>query len=158
MTDMPTLPVDLDMAASAPVPAPRPRSMTVIERLEQMIERSGRSQREIAAEVGYRKSNVISMMKKGDMPVPFDKAAALARACGEDPTEFARLVVREYQPELWEALEHTFGPSLSATERRVIEIAQDELEEGLMVNAVNEARLRACLRGFRAADTAPGHA
>lgn len=158
MNDMPMAPADLDIATSAPLPAARPCSLLkVIERLAQMIEKSGRSQREIADEVGYTKSNVISMMKKGKMPVPLDKAPALARACGEDPTEFMRLVVREYHPELWGVLEHTFSPSMSAMERRVVEIVRDELE-ALTINALHEATLRACLRGFRAADNAPGHA
>lgn len=77
-----------------------------------MLERSGKSQKEIAQEAGFARPNVISMMKSGEMKVPIDRALALARACGADPAAFTRLVLAEYSPAVLETLDAELGVSL----------------------------------------------
>ncbi|SFE92078.1 hypothetical protein SAMN04515678_12321, partial [Roseivivax sediminis] len=42
------------------------------------IEASGKSQREIASEMGYERPNVVSMMKNGDMRMPLERIPAFA--------------------------------------------------------------------------------
>ncbi|WP_339951087.1 helix-turn-helix transcriptional regulator [uncultured Albimonas sp.] len=79
-----------------------------------MLEKSGKTQKAIAEEVGLERRNVISMMKTGEMEVPIERAPALARACGADPAAFTRLVVQEHMPEVWETLERELDRS-SAT-------------------------------------------
>ena len=94
--------------------------MTVAERLEKAIEESDKSQRQIAAEVGYTRPNVLSMMKQGQTKIPLEKAPLLAKACGLDPAEFTRHAMQEYLPAVWETLAATFGESLTPAERRCL--------------------------------------
>ena len=95
--------------------------MSVAERLEKAIEASDKSQREIAAKVGYTRPNVLSMMKLGQTKVPIEKAPLMAEACGMDPADFTRHVMQEYHPAVWEVLAETFGESLTPAERRCLE-------------------------------------
>lgn len=88
--------------------------------LARAIEFSGRTQREIAAEAGFPKPNVISMMKWGDMPIPLDRAPALARACRVDPAYFLRLVLEEHHPEAYAVLVNTLGEPLSRNEWEMV--------------------------------------
>jgi hypothetical protein len=95
-------------------------TVTVAEVLTRMIEASDKSQREIAAEVGYTHPNVLSMMKQGMTKVPIERAPVLARALGLDPAWFVRLVMREYMPAAWAAIEATHGEALTENERRLV--------------------------------------
>ncbi len=65
--------------------------MTVAEYLAKMIEISEKTQKQIAHDVGYTRPNVLSMMKRGLIKVPVDKAPALARALNVDPAYFLGL-------------------------------------------------------------------
>ncbi len=68
------------------------------------IEGSGKTQREIATEMGYEKSNVISMMKTGEMRMPVERIPSFARATGIDPQVLLRTAMLEYMPETWDVL------------------------------------------------------
>lgn len=89
---------------------------TVAEYLSQAIEISGKTQLEIAREVGYSRPNVLSMMKQGQTKVPIDKVPGLAEACGVDPASFLRLVLREYMPETYKVISKHLGPVLDDEE------------------------------------------
>jgi len=97
------------------------KTFTVAEYLDKMIALSEKTQKEIAYEVGYAKPNIITMMKQGLTKVPVDKAPLLAKALNVDPAHFVRLVMREYMPEAWQAIESTCGHSLSANEQRLVQ-------------------------------------
>lgn len=84
-------------------------SSTVQAAFVAMLEDCGKTHKDIALEVGFERRNVISMMKSGDMKVPINRAPALARACGADPVAFTRLVLAEYMPEAWEAVQDELG-------------------------------------------------
>lgn len=77
---------------------------TVASHLEKAIALSGKTQREIAAKVGYANPNVISMMKQGQTKVPIEKIPALAAATGTAPGPFLALALKEYMPEAWNVL------------------------------------------------------
>lgn len=85
------------------------KRLTVAQYLEQQIALSPKSQKEIAAEVGYDKPNVMSMLKLGTTKVPINKVGPLAKALGVDPVYFMRLVMTEYMPETWSAIEEVLG-------------------------------------------------
>lgn len=96
--------------------------ITAAQMLERAIEFSGKTQREIAEEVGYTKPNVLSMMKKGITKIPIDKAPALARACGVDEKMFLRHIMYEYMPETWKVISDTLGTDLlSEDEQKMLE-------------------------------------
>ena len=64
------------------------------------IDLSGKSQKTIAAEAGFPKPNMITMMKQGLTKIPIDRIPALARACGVAPELFVRTALMEYHPRL----------------------------------------------------------
>ena len=91
-------------------------NITVAEYLEHQIQLCGKTQSEIATDAGFPKANMITMLKQGKTKVPFAKIASLARALGIDPAYLLRLVLQEYQPEIWELLnENSFSNSVLTT-------------------------------------------
>ncbi len=100
--------------------APKLPASRTAEFLARAIEFSGKSQREIAREAGFPKPNVVSMMKLGHMPVPLDRAPALAAACHVDPVYFMRLILEEQHPAAWAAMVNTIGIPLTANEHEMV--------------------------------------
>lgn len=88
--------------------------------LARALEFSGKTQAEIAREVGFPKPNFISMMKSGQAPVPLDRIPGLASACMVDPAYFLRLALEEYHPEAWAAMVNTIGQPLTANEWEMV--------------------------------------
>ena len=84
--------------------------ITVARYIEQQLALCGRPQKEIAAECGYGTANIITMFKQGTTKVPLEKVGLLAAALQVDVTYLFRLVMTEYMPASWAALESIFGP------------------------------------------------
>jgi transcriptional regulator with XRE-family HTH domain len=80
----------------------------------------GKNQRQIAAEIGYEKPNMISMFKRGEAKVPLDKIPALARALNVDPALLFRLAIQQYWPELLKSVAEIFGTVLTKNEVEII--------------------------------------
>jgi hypothetical protein len=98
------------------------KPMRVADYLTQQITLCGKSQKEIAAEVGYDKPNIITMMKQGATKIPIVKVGAFARALEVDPAYLLRLVCMEYMPETWAAIEDALdGTILTRNERLFIQ-------------------------------------
>lgn len=74
-----------------------------------LIDGSPLTQREIATKLGYDRSNIITMFKKGQTPVPIRQIPALAHALEVDPAWLVRLALKEYQPEVLDTVEATMG-------------------------------------------------
>jgi hypothetical protein len=74
---------------------------TVAKFLEKAIEASGKTQLQIADEMGYDYPNVISSMKSGDTKLPLNKIPACAKALHVDPKHLLDIVMSEYYPETW---------------------------------------------------------
>ena len=95
---------------------------TVAEFLTHAIALSGKTQKLIADELGYDNANIISMFKQGVSPVPLKKVGPLAIALYIDPVSFLRLVMLEYMPETFEAIEDVLSiPLLTKKEIKLIE-------------------------------------
>ena len=69
-----------------------------------------KTQREIAAEIGYEKPNMISMFKRGEVRVPLDKIPLLAKAIDADPAHLFRLALEQYWPGLGETIRGILRP------------------------------------------------
>jgi transcriptional regulator with XRE-family HTH domain len=82
---------------------------------------TGRTARQIAAEVGYRNPNMISMIKTGRANVPFEKIPALARALRVDVALLLRLALEQQSPKINKAISGVFGTIPTANERDTIE-------------------------------------
>jgi hypothetical protein len=91
-----------------------------------LIDACDKTQREIALEMGYDKPNVISMMKKGYMPIPLNKVALLAKAVGADPIYLLERALLEYYPAIHEALTGVLGTLVTKHEQELIEMIRAE--------------------------------
>lgn len=97
------------------------KKLTVAEYLTQQIDLCGKSQREIATEIGYENANIITMFKQGHTKIPLNQVGPLATALGINPANFMRMVLEEYMPETWEAVECALGCMiLSEEEARIV--------------------------------------
>ena len=88
----------------------------------------GKNQREIAAEVGYEKPNMISMFKRGETKVPLEKIPALAKALNVDTAYLFKLAMQQYWPELGSAIAEVFGTVLTKNETKLIEVVRQAAE------------------------------
>lgn len=59
-----------------------------------------KTQDQIAAETGFPKSNVLTMIKQGRTRMPLDKIESFSKACGKTPDKLFRTALREYNPDL----------------------------------------------------------
>ena len=84
-----------------------------------------KTQREIAAEVGYEKPNMISMMKRGEVRIPQDKVLPLARALKVDPGHFLRLILLDQNPALRDVIDKVFGGIFTANQKAWMKAVQD---------------------------------
>lgn len=97
------------------------KPQTVAELLTKAIDISGKTQKEIAAEVGWPKPNILSMMKQGLTKVPIDKVPALAKACGIDESMLLQVAMIEYMPATWAVIQRNCGVILTDEEKRIID-------------------------------------
>jgi hypothetical protein len=96
---------------------------TVAEYLAAQIALSGKSQADIAREVGYDRGNVVNMMKQGTLKLPITKVGPFAKALGVDPVHLLRLTLGEYMPETMAAMEEIVGRALvTENEQRMLEV------------------------------------
>lgn len=102
-----------------------------VRRIDDLINASDKTQRQIAREVGYDRSNIITMSKQGMTRVPLEKVAPLALSLGADPAELLRLWLETYEPDRLRIIEKHFGAFLSAREREWIEALRRRFPEGV---------------------------
>ena len=88
--------------------------------LAKAIEQSDMTQREIADRVGFKHSNIISMIKSGETRVPLERIPALAQTLGMNEREFLLLAIEEYHPGVHEVLVEVLGLPLSDAELGIV--------------------------------------
>jgi transcriptional regulator with XRE-family HTH domain len=99
--------------------------MSIAQYLDKQIEVQrmlGRSQREIAAQIGYDKPNMISMFKRGETKVPLDKVPALARALNLDPAFLFRLAIQQYWKGEEKVIAEVFGEVVTKHEKKLVQM------------------------------------
>ncbi len=102
------------------------KKITVADYLTQQINICGRSQKEIAEDMGYDKPNLITMFKQGKTRLPINKVPAAAAALGVDPVHLLRIVMGEYMPDAWEVIENLFsGYLVSNEEKAMLDMVRD---------------------------------
>lgn len=88
-----------------------------------MVTGSGeKTQKQIAAEIGYNNPNIITMFKQGLTNLPLNKVDAMARAIHADPVFLLRLVLSEYMPDSYETIKRIVGETAvySQSEKQII--------------------------------------
>jgi transcriptional regulator with XRE-family HTH domain len=99
---------------------------TVAKFLSEQIDLCPMSQREVAAAIGFDSPNIITMLKQGHTKVPLNRVGALAAVLGINPAHFMRMVLEEYIPETWDAVERALGCMiLSDEEDRLIRVFRE---------------------------------
>jgi len=73
----------------------------IADYLAHCIDRSGKTQIQIADKVGFPAPNALSMMVTGRMKIPLTRIPALANAMGTDPRELLSHCLEAYQPDLY---------------------------------------------------------
>lgn len=96
------------------------KRISVAEYLTQQINICGKSQKEIADEVGYDKPNVITMFKQGKTKLPINKVGLFAKALGVDPIHLLRIAMSEYMPDTWDVIEGLLGKTLVSNEELAV--------------------------------------
>lgn len=94
---------------------------TVAEFIDWAIKRSGKTQRELAREIGFDRPNIVSMIKTGETKLPLDRVPAVAQALEVDPAYLMRLALCEYEPELFAIIIHHVGKPLTRNEQAIVE-------------------------------------
>lgn len=97
---------------------------TVAEYLTAQIDLCGKTQLQIAREAGFPIPNVITMMKQGKTKLPKARIGALAKSLGVDALFLYKLVMKEYEPETWSAIEEQVltQPFITQNEFEIIEV------------------------------------
>lgn len=122
---------------------------TVAEFLTDQIERCGKLQTEIAEEIGFEKPNVITMIKKGSTKLPLAKIGLMAKSIGVDPILLFSMVIQEYLPETWGAIEDIFKqPILTSNEMQIIMALRDA---GLSPREIAPSDRGAIIRAIKSA-------
>lgn len=117
------------------------------KRIEEL--RGFKSQREIAAEAGYTRANIVSMLKSGETAVALARIPALAKALDADPAHLLRLALVDQVPELATAIDVIFGKQLASQNEYAIFLRRWRAathDADPPPNALSEAAVDAMLR------------
>jgi len=88
--------------------------------LASLIDKSGKTRKEIANEAGLGKPNMISMLKSGETKLPLAKLGSFAKAVNTNPAHLLKLCLREYYPDVWEAIKNHLDAAVTSDELRMI--------------------------------------
>jgi transcriptional regulator with XRE-family HTH domain len=100
------------------------RRVSVAEYLTAQIDLCGKSQLQIAREVGFEKPNIITMLKQGKSKLPLSRVGSMARALGVDATYLFSLAMQEYEPDTWAVIEDSIlkQPYITANEFEIVQL------------------------------------
>ena len=96
------------------------------------VELSPLTQRVVAEQIGYNKSNIITMFKRGDTPIPINKIPIICEVLKIDPKRFLRTALAEYHPEMLSAIEQIQGAILTDEEAVLLKMVRERCDGGEM--------------------------
>jgi len=106
------------------------RAQVMLEAAMKTAQASGRSQRDVAAQLGgYKTSVVLSHMTAGRVPIPVDRAKDMATALGMNPNAFLLAVLEQRHPDIDFKSLFNISYSSAATVRRLEAIAGCSLDD-----------------------------
>lgn len=99
-----------------------PKEPTVAEFLSTRLRQCGRSNSEIAAELGYEYPDMVAMFASGKAKLPLNDIKKMAQALEVDPAYLLVIAMREYMPEALAVIENIIeSPLLTYNERKLVE-------------------------------------
>lgn len=140
--------------AARPSPAPSTQ-LTAAQYLTQQIEKSDKTQTEIASELGFPNPNVITMFKQGRTKIPINRVPDIARVLECDPLHMMRVVMNEYQPETWQVFERLLGKSLvTEAEMQIVKAVREAAGEQEIAPKTDEQKrqLQDLIKSWKAAE------
>lgn len=105
------------------------RAQVMLEGAMKAAQAAGRSQRDVANELGYKTSVVLSHMTVGRVPIPIDRAKDIAAALGLDSNKFLLAVLEQRFPEVDFSTLFNISYSSDKTVQRLESIAGCSLDE-----------------------------
>jgi transcriptional regulator with XRE-family HTH domain len=100
----------------------RKQTSTVAAFIAHRLTEVGKTPDDIAAEVGLPNASMVQMLVTGKLKLPINLVSALAKALNVDATHLLRVALREYSPDLLEAIENVLQrPLISAREAALID-------------------------------------
>lgn len=120
----------------------------IAERIEYQKKANGKTQLDIAREVGYDQPAMVAMWKAGKVKVPLDKIPLLAKSLEVDPALLFRLGLPQFWPGAEKAIGEIFGTTLSEDERAFIEKVRAIMKDDPIpkLTREKERQLKAVLR------------
>lgn len=95
---------------------------TVARYISDAINRSPKTQLQIAKDCEFPKPNMITMIKQGRTKLPIQKAKLMADSLGTDSRVLMKMCFEEYQPGAWAVIEEVFRSSpVTNASRRLTE-------------------------------------
>lgn len=91
---------DTNLAEGLPLALGGTRAQLMLEEAVKSAQERGISQRQIAAELGYKSSVVLSHMASGRAPIPVDRATQIARLLEIDEKRFLLAVLEQRFPDV----------------------------------------------------------
>ena len=88
--------------------------MNVADYLSRALDRSEKSQKQVAYEAGFSKPNIITMFKQGKTRVPLHRVPALAKSLAVDSKSLMSMCLSEYHPELKKVLREVYDVHFDA--------------------------------------------
>lgn len=105
------------------------RAQVMLEAAMRAAQASGRSQREVAADLGYKSSVVLSHMTAGRVPIPIDRAKDMATALNINGDSFLLAVLEQRLPDIdWKSF-FNISYSSDRTVSRLEAIAGGSLDD-----------------------------
>ena len=101
--------------------AAHPELTPLADFLHRAIDRSPKTQRQLAQEIGFTSVNMLAMIKHGTTKFPFDKVVPAAIALEVDVAHLFRLVLEQDWPRRLHLIEVIFNLVASSNERTLIE-------------------------------------
>lgn len=116
-------------------------NITVAKYISQQLQMCGKSQIEVANEIGYDNANVITMFKQGKTKLPIVKVKLLAKSLGVDPVFLLKLVMTEYMSDTWDVISDILGGSIiTEPEERILAVIH-QADNGLPVEPVTDEEI-----------------
>lgn len=109
----------------------RPRLNAFTRRLIALLEKSSKTQKEIAEDLGYPRPNIVTMFKTGTTRVPIEKVPPLAFSTGADPADLVRLWLFDYEPELLAVIDRELDIPITQNEKAWVIGLRDAFSHGV---------------------------
>ena len=85
------------------------------------IKKSQKTQKQISQELGFRTSNLITMIKQGTIKCPLYIVPKLADSIGVDRKKMFNLALKEYNPDTHAAIVEVYGDAITPIERKLLD-------------------------------------